>query len=77
MKAEIKAKIKFFLEKKGIKEIVKIHRIKVGFRKVIIYTERPGMLIGKRGENYNELKKELGLKIKIIEFDPFSGTYCK
>ncbi len=34
---------------------------------IIIKTERPGMLIGKRGENIDELQKHLGKAIHIVE----------
>jgi ribosomal protein S3 len=34
---------------------------------ITITTERPGILIGKRGTNIDALEKFLGTKVKIIE----------
>ena len=34
---------------------------------VIIHTSRPGLLIGKKGENINNLVEHLKMKVKIIE----------
>lgn len=37
---------------------------------VVITTKRPGLLIGKRGENVDKLQNYLGRKIRIIETAP-------
>ena len=68
---ETKLFIKFFLEEKDILSSAKIHKIIVKRKKVIIYVERPGLLIGKAGSTYEELKKKIKKDIVINEFDPF------
>ncbi len=67
----------FYLEKNGgdFKKteeeigILQISKIEIGNpdRIVIITTGRPGVLIGKRGQNIEALEKHLSRKIHIIE----------
>lgn len=53
---------------------LRITKVDVTDNKVIIITERPGLLIGKRGENIDKLTDALGMEIHIIEeFDPLSA----
>jgi len=53
---------------------LRITKVDVTDNKVIIITERPGLLIGKRGENIDKLTEALGMNVHIIEeFDPLSA----
>lgn len=75
---------KFYLEKnnnnygKTCEEICKIGFTKItvlGYREdafVIFYVRRPGIFIGKCGENVDALRKHLGMQIKIAEDDEFT-----
>lgn len=55
--------------KKTEEDILNLRIVKLEVRDevVIITTSRPGLLIGKRGENIDLLSKHLGMKLKIIE----------
>lgn len=46
---------------------LQIQNVEVSEDIVTITTARPGMLIGKRGENLDALEKILGKKIKVVE----------
>lgn len=46
---------------------LKITEIKLDDKSVLITLKRPGLLIGKRGENIDKLEKFLSMKVKIFE----------
>lgn len=76
---EIAAKIgQFYLNKNNYdynitrKELLElnIHNIQIinfPFKKILIYTSRPGLLIGKRGQNFKALEAWIGYPIEIKE----------
>lgn len=46
-----------------------LHDIQVKDDVVIIYLSRPGLIIGKKAQNIENLQKYLGVNINIIEMD--------
>lgn len=58
-------------------EKVRIQNVEKTEKGITIFTERPGLLIGRRGENINQLHKFLNCDILIEEVDSFSAyMYC-
>lgn len=39
---------------------------------VTLYVRRPGLLIGRGGDNLNKLEEQCGFSIKVKEFCPFA-----
>lgn len=58
-------------------EKVRIQNVEKTEKGITIFTERPGLLIGWRGENINQLQEFLNCEIRIEEVDSLSGyMYC-